>query len=84
MMGGTKRWQWLVAIILSGIILYGLLIFNSPAPLKEHRSSTAASYEQLTIVMNTYKRHDLMLGTTSLSEYNHCTSFKYNLTIQSP
>lgn len=43
------------------LLLVELFLLN-PAPLNEHRPTKAASHEQLTIVMNTFKRHDMMLG----------------------
>jgi len=71
MMGGTKRWQYLIGIVVAAVILYSLVLFSSPAPLKEHKASKAASYEQLTIVMNTFKRHEMMLRKIySIFQYN--------------
>jgi hypothetical protein len=62
MLGGTKRWQWFGIVLFVGALMYVVLLISSPAPLKEHSRSKETSHEQLTIVMNTFKRHDMMLG----------------------
>lgn len=67
--GGAKYWKWLLGIGAFALVLYFLVWCSYPAPLEEHKSSNAASYEQLTVVMNTFKRHDLMLGTNIIYRY---------------
>lgn len=67
MLGGSKRWQYFAMVLLGGVIIYILLLVGGPAPLKEHKPSKETSHEQLTIVMNTFKRHDMMTGTASVS-----------------
>lgn len=59
-----KRWKWFCAIVGIGAFMYITMIFSSPAPLKEHARSKETANEQLTIVLNTFKRHDMMLGET--------------------
>jgi hypothetical protein len=65
MLGGTKRWQWFGIVLFVGALMYVVLLISSPAPLKEHMRSKETSHEQLTIVMNTFRRHEMMLGKAS-------------------
>lgn len=61
---GTTLSRRFVYVLMGCLFLFFVEIFLlNPAPLEEHRASSAASREQLTIVMNTFKRHELMLGT---------------------
>eukprot|EP01032_Pedospumella_encystans_P012368 gene12368-14316_t len=56
------------------IFLVELFLLN-PAPLNEHRPTKAASHEQLTIVMNTFERHPLMLE--AIDHYKRCPVVKH-------
>ena len=49
-------------VVIFGAVVYSSLIINSPQPLKEHIRSVHNSNEQLTIVMNTFDRQQLMQG----------------------
>ena len=69
MAGGFRRWQWLFTILFGGLFIYILLVITSPLPLKEHFRTKESSEEQLTIVMNTFKRHDMMLGMNFFNLY---------------
>lgn len=55
------------------IFLYVFLIVVSPAPLREHQR--LIPNEKLTIVMNTFKRHDLM--EEAIDHYSKCNIVKY-------
>lgn len=54
-------------ILMGGVIIYILLLVSGPAPLNEHKPSKETSHEQLTIVMNTFKRHDMMTGRSIIA-----------------
>jgi hypothetical protein len=65
MMGGSKKWFFLFTAIILGLVGYIYVIAGSTnTSLIEHKLSKEHSYEQLTIVMNTFKRNDMMLGTS--------------------
>lgn len=49
-------------IVIFGVVVYLFLIISSPSPLEEHKRSRTTSYEQLTVVMNTFERPDWMKG----------------------
>ncbi len=51
-----------IGILLAGIFLTTIIIFQGPPQLKEHRRDPNNSYERLTVVMNTFKRPDELKG----------------------
>ena len=57
-----KLLQSLGFIVIFGVVVYLFLIISSPSPLKEHKRSRTTSYEQLTVVLNTFERPDWMKG----------------------
>lgn len=62
------RWFIFLLICFFGMLCYSLLIYHSPmiSIRQEHARPLSASVEQVTIVMNTFKRHDMMLGDWSI------------------
>jgi hypothetical protein len=52
----ARSWRAFLVIVFGGVITYVLLLLNSPEPLQEHSHSAFSSQEQITIVMNTFKR----------------------------
>lgn len=70
----NKLLKYLAYIVAFGVAVYIFLIVSSPSPLKEHRRSRNVSYEQLTIVLNTFERHDLMQGM-SISSHQSLLNF---------
>src|SRR5690348_6768682 len=73
--GGARLWKYLTWILVASALLYMTLFAISPTELKEHRNAQSASYEQLTIVMNTFKRHDMMMDAVDF--YSQCELVKY-------
>lgn len=75
MIGGTKRWQYLIGIAVAAVMLYSLILFSSPPPLQDRKTSQASSYEQLTIVMNlhtfTSKYQNMMHGEGNIANLSH-------------
>lgn len=74
----SKLLKYLASIVAFGVAVYVFLIVSSPSPLKEHSRSRNVSYEQLTIVLNTFERHDLMqcelLPHFCLLRYRFCSA----------
>lgn len=60
--GGTKSWRYLMHVLVFAVVIYTLLFIFSPSELQEHRRPQNGSYEQLTVVMNTFKRPDMLAG----------------------
>ena len=70
LLGGAKRWQYFLVVLFLGIISYIYVISGSSTSiLPEHRLPGEFSKEQLTIVMNTFKRNDMMLGECRISSF---------------
>jgi hypothetical protein len=61
---GTAKllWKALLLVSIIGIFVYMVIIWSSPSTLQEHRKSSLTSKEQLTLVINTFKRPDIMEG----------------------
>jgi len=73
--GITPRWQVLFGVLVTVILVYILLVFSSPGPLGEHKPPKEMAHEQLTIVMNTFKRNDMMLD--AIKFYSTCPVVKH-------
>ena len=82
MLGGSRRWNLFISVFVVGILVYVILLVSSPSPLEEHARSKESSEEQLTIVMNTFKRNEMMIGkacsffcvcvSIHLYSFSHC------------
>jgi len=66
----SSLWKWTFYLFILSFIGYMLVLVNSPSPLKEHKRPTETSFEQLTIVLNTFKRHDMMID--AVQHYSQC------------
>ncbi len=52
----SRSWRSFLWILCGGVLTYLLLLYNSPEPLVEHRRPAHTAKEQVTVVMNTFKR----------------------------
>ena len=66
--GGVKIWRFLMIISLLGILVYVSLIWGSPPiNMSVSRNNIDQRYfEKISIVMNTFKRNDMMTGCNTL------------------
>lgn len=71
--GNLKRWRWLVYISIFAIVMYLINAYSIKAKIKY--KSRLPKNADLTIVMNTFKRHDLMLE--AIEHYSSCTLVKH-------
>jgi hypothetical protein len=58
--GGSRLWRLLIMVLVGGIVVYLFLMISTPRP--EYTKSHAAVKEQITVVINTFKRHEMMQG----------------------
>ena len=59
--GGSKLWRYFCFVIVVGIIVY-TRIAATPLPIKTISGDRLS--EKVTVVLNTFKRHSMMKGTT--------------------
>ena len=70
----SKMRKFLYAILLLGTVLYGtMLMTQSSISTYTRRKHVSTDEESITVVMNTFKRHDLMIGVYFL--FNGCPPF---------
>lgn len=62
-------------ILVVGIGFYVLVLLTAPSPLQEHHRSIKSMHDQLTVVVNTFKRIDLM--EDAVEHYARCPITKY-------
>ena len=64
--GGTKLWKFLIVVLMGGMITYIALIVSSPSQIGDRFKHTDISKEKITVVMNTFRRYDMMQGKQHL------------------
>jgi hypothetical protein len=67
--GATKQWKYLLLLLMFSVVTYLYIIVGDLSPAVD-RSISNANDRQLTIVMNTFQRHDLM--TDAIDHYKRC------------
>ena len=75
--GGSKMWRYLLYLIIFAMGIY-IVMYDSFSFENENLSIAASSSvkRQLTIVMNTFKRHDLLKGRTDNFHRIICFTFR--------
>lgn len=71
-----RLWQLLIAIVLIGCLAYVYLDSSSlGVEERQHHLGSADSTAQVTVVMNTFKRHDMMMD--AIDYYAKCPVVRY-------
>jgi hypothetical protein len=72
--GKWKLWHLLLIVLLLGIVVY-LMLFDSFRSEEIPDSPPDPSKRQLTVVMNTFKRYELMMD--AIDHYSKCNVVRY-------
>lgn len=78
-LGSNRKGIWRYCLIILSICLslYAILIFVSPRPLKEHENKLHVSKDQITVVINTFRRYDMMQDAVEFYASCELTKFIY-------
>jgi hypothetical protein len=60
--GGSKLWRMLAILFVIAVVFY-ITLFENLFEIEESNTPSNPKRRQLTVVLNTFKRHDLMKGT---------------------
>jgi len=63
--GGLKLWKFLIIVLVCGMVTYLGLILSSPSQIGERFKHADVSKEKITVVLNTFRRYDMMQGSVS-------------------
>lgn len=71
-----KIWKYVLAIIVFVSVVYFMTMSGTAVSIEKHRTVRGRPQQRLvTVVMNTFKRHDLMID--AISYYSNCECVKY-------
>ena len=74
--GGSRIRTLALYLLIFSLVLDSLTFFSGPSiPLVEHRKIAIPVEQQITVVMNTFKRNDMMAD--AVKYYSQCDSVKY-------
>jgi hypothetical protein len=74
--GGSKLWRMLAILFVIAVVFY-ITLFENLFEIEESNIPSNPKRRQLTVVLNTFKRHDLMMGRFSFLSVFFFFSFKF-------